>query len=90
MPKLKIGDLIKFNDTLSYAYNTAEKGSVGLVYSSNERLTRFQVLLNNGLRGEVTARALDRKKIEIIATKKTGEKKIPQLKSHPWTKPSPP
>ncbi len=81
MPKLKIGDLIKFNDALAYAYDGAEKGSIGLVYNSNERLTRFQVLLNNGLRGEVTSRDLDRKKVEIIATKKTVEKKIPIIKT---------
>jgi hypothetical protein len=81
MPKLKIGDLIKFNDTLSYAYNTAEKGSIALVYSSNTRLTRFQVLLSTGMRGEVTAVDLDRKKVEIIASKKTAEKKIPNNKT---------
>jgi hypothetical protein len=85
MPKLKIGDLIKFNDEWhgpgARPWYGADKGSFGLVYNSNERLTRFQVLLNNGLRGEVTARDLDRKKVEIIATKKTVEKKIPIIKT---------
>jgi hypothetical protein len=66
MPTLAIGNLIIYKDTYAYAFEVVEKGSIGLIYEKKK--TRYRVLLNNGMRSEVTSKDLEKDKIDIIAT----------------------
>ena len=66
MDALEIGNLIRITAEINYAYNNLNKGSVGLVYDTNETKTRYAVLLNDGTKGEITNQDLEQNRIDIL------------------------
>ena len=76
VPRLHIGDLIRFNQDLNVREDNfkAYKDQLAIVVHKNIRSTRFRVYTSVGTWAEITKYDVEQERIEILASTKKPQK----------------